>query len=68
MIRRIDRRLGRLLIAGVLLWLTSSRDVMGESVNGPIANSLATLGLVLLLAMAGRTAFVTLPDSIQSSW
>jgi NRAMP (natural resistance-associated macrophage protein)-like metal ion transporter len=54
------------LIAGVLLWLTSSRDVMGENVNGPVTKSLAAVGIVLLLAMAMKTAFVTLPNSIES--
>lgn len=53
------------LIAGVLLWLTSSRDVMGDAVNGPITKVFAGIGLVLLIAMAARTAFVTLPDSVQ---
>jgi manganese transport protein len=53
------------LIAGVLLWLTSSRDVMGENVNGPVTKSLAAVGFVLLLAMAMRTAIITLPNSIE---
>ncbi|MDV6034841.1 MAG: divalent metal cation transporter [Phycisphaera sp. RhM] len=53
------------LIAGVLLWLTSSRDVMGEHANGPITKTFAGIGLVLLIAMAGRTAFDTLPQSIE---
>jgi Mn2+/Fe2+ NRAMP family transporter len=53
------------LIAGVLLWLTSSRDVMGESLNGPITKAFAGIGLVLLIAMAARTAIVTLPAGIQ---
>lgn len=53
------------LIAGVLLWLTSSRDVMGESLNGPITKIFAGIGLVLLIAIAARTALVTLPESIQ---
>lgn len=53
------------LIAGVLLWLTSSGDVMGESLNGPITKAFAGIGLVLLIAMAARTAIVTLPAGIQ---
>jgi Mn2+/Fe2+ NRAMP family transporter len=53
------------LIAGVLLWLTSSRDVMGENVSGRITKVFAGIGLALLIAMAARTAFVTLPQSIQ---
>ena len=54
------------LIAGVLLWLTSSRDVMGDQVNGPITKAVAGAGLVLLIAIAARTAAVTLPASIES--
>ena len=53
------------LVAGVLLWLTSSRDVMGDQVNGPLRITFAGIGLILLVAMAGRTALVTLPASIQ---
>jgi Mn2+/Fe2+ NRAMP family transporter len=53
------------LIAGVLLWLTSSRDVMGENANGPFTVLLAGLGLVLLLAMAARTA-VAVPEKIKT--
>jgi manganese transport protein len=53
------------LIAGVLLWLTSSRDVMGDQVNGPVTITVAGVGLVLLVAMAARTALVTLPASIE---
>ena len=54
------------LIAGVLLWLTSCRDVMGDQVNGPITIGFGLLGLVLLIAMAGKTAFVDLPPRIKS--
>lgn len=53
------------LVAGVLLWLTSSRDVMGTSLNGPVVKVFAGMGLVLLIAMAARTALVTLPENIQ---
>lgn len=54
------------LVAGVLLWLTSSRDVMGSHVNHPITIGLGALGLVLLIAMAGKTAFVDLPKKVNS--
>ena len=54
------------LVAGVLLWLTSSRDVMGKDVNGPATITLAGVGFVLLLAMAARTAIYTLPAQIKS--
>lgn len=54
------------LIAAVLWWLTSSRDVMGEHVNGPVTNLIAATGFAMLLAMAGKTAFVDLPAKIES--
>ena len=54
------------LVAGVLLWLTSSRDVMGEHVNGPGTVVFASIGLVMLIAMAGKTAFVDLPQKVQA--
>jgi NRAMP (natural resistance-associated macrophage protein)-like metal ion transporter len=53
------------LIAGVLFWLTSSRDVMGDAVNGPLTRVFAGVGLALLVAMAARTALVTLPESVE---
>jgi manganese transport protein len=53
--------LGAPLIAVVLLWLTSREDVMGAGKNGPIANVLGVVGLVLLLGMAYRTAFHSIP-------
>ncbi|MEZ6132065.1 MAG: Nramp family divalent metal transporter [Planctomycetaceae bacterium] len=54
------------LVAAVLLWLTSSKDVMGEHVNGPGTIAFAGLGLLMLLAMACKTAFVDLPPKIES--
>lgn len=54
------------LVAGVLLWLTSSKDVMGEHVNGPITIVFASVGLVILVAMAGKTAFQDLPAMIEN--
>ncbi|RMF39586.1 MAG: divalent metal cation transporter [Planctomycetota bacterium] len=54
------------LVAGVLLWLTSSRDVMGEEVNGWPTIVAGMIGLGLLLAMAGKTALVDLPAKVQS--
>lgn len=56
---------GAPLVAGVLLWLTSSRDVMGEHVNGPFTKAFAGVGFVLLLVMAANTAFVTLPSKVK---
>ncbi len=54
------------LVAGVLFWLTSSKDVMGEHVNGPVLKVLAGIGLVLLLAMSGYTAAVKIPERIDA--
>lgn len=56
---------GAPLVAGVLLWLASSKDVMGKHVNGPVTKAFAGFGLVILLAMAGNTAFFTLPKKVQ---
>lgn len=53
------------LVAGVLLWLTSSRDVMGEHANGWLTNTFAAIGLVMLLLMAGKTAFNDLPKKVR---
>lgn len=44
------------LMAAALLWLTNRTDVMGEHRNRVIVNVFASLGLLLLLAMAGYTA------------
>ena len=54
------------LVAGVLLWLTSRRDIMGDQVNTPVTTTFAGLGLVLLLAMAGKTAFSDIPKKIDA--
>lgn len=54
------------LVAGILFWLTSRRDVMGAHVNGPAATAFAGLGLVLLIAIAGNTAAVKLPAQLES--
>jgi len=44
------------LMAGALLWLTNQRDIMGQHRNGWGTNLAATIGLILLLAMARYTA------------
>ncbi len=54
------------LVAAVLLWLTSSKDVMGEHVNGPITIGFAGIGLLMLIAMAAKTAFIDLPKKIDA--
>ena len=54
------------LIAGVLLWLTSSRDIMGQHVNRPATIAIGVVGVVLLIAIAAKTAFVDLPPKVKS--
>ncbi|MGI9470334.1 MAG: Nramp family divalent metal transporter [Rubripirellula sp.] len=56
---------GAPLVAGILLWLASSRDVMGSFVNGIGTKCFAGLGLLLLVAMAGDTAINKLPAKIK---
>ena len=57
---------GAPLVAGVLLWLTSRRDVMGEHASGPVTKAIAALGLALVIAMAVNTAVKRLPEQIQN--
>ena len=52
------------LIAGVLIWLTGSREVMGEHANRWPVHLLALLGFAVLLALAGKTALVDLPATL----
>lgn len=54
------------LVAGVLLWLTSSRDIMGDQVNRPATVGFGLVGLFMLIAMAGKTALVDLPAKVDS--
>jgi NRAMP (natural resistance-associated macrophage protein)-like metal ion transporter len=44
------------LLAGCLLWLTNSRDVMGDRCNSPAVNFVAGIGFLMLLVMALNTA------------
>jgi Mn2+/Fe2+ NRAMP family transporter len=53
------------LVAGVLWWLTNQKDVMGERTNGPLLNTLAGLGFVLLLGIAGYTATAKVAPKIR---
>ncbi len=53
------------LVAWVLYWLTCSRDVMGEMVNGTFAKVGGLIGLALLVAIAGKTAFSDLPAALN---
>lgn len=56
---------GAPLVAGVLLWLASSRDVMGSHVTGIPMRIFAGIGLILLIAMARDTAFNKLPKTVN---
>jgi len=56
---------GAPLVAGVMLWLTSQKDVMGDHTNGPVVKVLGVVGFLLLLVMAANTAFVKLPAEIE---
>jgi Mn2+/Fe2+ NRAMP family transporter len=44
------------LIGGVLLWLTNSKDLMGDDTNSTVVNVVGGIGLMLLLAIAWYTA------------
>ena len=59
---------GAPLVAGVLFWLSSSKDVMGKHAAGTATKLLAAVGLVLLLAMAYDTATNKLPKKVQDYW
>nr|WP_271978217.1 Nramp family divalent metal transporter [Rubripirellula sp.] len=56
---------GSPLVAGVLLWLSSNREILGEHAASKQIKLFALLGFILLLAMAARTAFVTLPKKLN---
>ncbi len=53
------------LVAAVMLWLTSRRDVMGHYRNRPAAIVFGLLGLALLTAMAAKTAVYDLPQKLR---
>jgi Mn2+/Fe2+ NRAMP family transporter len=53
------------LVAGALWWLTNQADIMGKDRNSPSINVLAGVGFVLLLAMAGYTACVSIPQNVK---
>ena len=56
---------GAPLVAGVLLWLSSSKDVMGSYVASTPTKIFAAVGLAVLIAIAANTAINTLPNSIK---
>ena len=60
-----ELKIGAPLVAGVMLWLTSQKDVMGEHVNGIGTTLLGAIGLLILLLMAVNTAR-KLPTTYQN--
>ncbi len=50
--------LGNPLMAGVILWLANRRDVMGERRNSAAVNVLGVIGLLLVVALAARVAYL----------
>ena len=57
--------IGNPLLAAVLLWMTNSKKIMGDRTNGPITNIVGFLGIIILLVMAYRTAFVVIPSKLN---
>ncbi|MBT4692627.1 MAG: Nramp family divalent metal transporter [Planctomycetaceae bacterium] len=53
------------LIAGVLLWLTNSRDVMGDRTNGLFTNIFGVIGFIILLAIAYYVATEKVPAGLK---
>ena len=53
------------LIAAALLWLTASRDVMGDQRNGWFLNTAGAVALLVLIVLAGKTALIDLPGKIS---
>lgn len=58
--------IGSPLIAGVLLWLSSSKEIMGENANGTGTKVFAGIGFVILLALACKTAFNDMPKKFNA--
>ena len=57
---------GAPLIAAVLLWLASSKDVMGTHAARPATLIFAGVGLAVLIAIAANTAINTVPTKIRN--
>lgn len=53
------------LMAGTILWLSNCKDIMGEHTNGTAVNFIAGIGFLVLLAMAGNTAFNKVLPAVQ---
>ena len=56
---------GAPLVAGVLLWLSSRKDIMGCHAASTPTKTVAAVGLAVLIAIAANTAINTLPNSIK---
>jgi len=52
------------LVAGTLWWLANREDIMGAHRNGPVLNTLAAVGFVMLLGIAANTAINGIPSQI----
>ena len=50
------------LVAAALIWLTSSKKIMGDQRNSALTNIAAAVGLLLLLLMAWYTATTIIPQ------
>jgi len=57
--------IGNPLLAGMLLWFTNNKKIMGDQTNGPITNAVGVLGIVILLVMAYRTALIEIPKKLN---
>ena len=53
------------LMAGTILWLSNRKDIMGEHTNGVVVNIVAGIGFLVLLAIAGSTAFLKVLPAVQ---
>ncbi|MDA9840475.1 Nramp family divalent metal transporter [Rubripirellula sp.] len=56
---------GAPLVAIVLVWLSSKKELLGKHAAGNVLKWFSYLGVALLFAMASKTAFITLPESIK---
>ena len=54
---------GSPLVAIVLVWLSSQKEILGDYATGKVLKGFSYLGIALLIVMAGKTAFITLPNS-----
>lgn len=59
--------IGAPLMAGVLLWLTNVKSIMGERKNGLLLNLVAGAAFILLLAMAAFTAIAKVLPALRGT-